>query len=95
MQETWEHWLSDLPRLHQITVPRYFKSYWLGQLKNTQLHHFSNMSSEGYGTASYLCFVDVNDEVHRSLIMGKLRVAPIKPIMIPRLELTAVTVAIK
>ena len=48
MQETWERWLNDLPRLQQITVLRYFKSHRLGQLKNTQLHHFSDASSEGY-----------------------------------------------
>ena len=95
MQEIWERWLNDLPRLQQITVPRYFKSHRLGQLKNTQLYHFSDTFSEGYGTASYLRFVDVNDQVHCSLIMWKSRVAPIKPTTIPRLELPAATVAVK
>ena len=37
----------------------------------------------------------MNDQVHCSLIMGKSRVAPIKPTTIPRLELTAATVAVK
>ncbi len=37
---TWERWLADLPLLLEITVSRYFKSYQLDEVKNTQLHHF-------------------------------------------------------
>lgn len=95
MLEVWERWLNDLPHLQRITVPRYFKSHWLGQVKSVQLHHFSDASSDGYDTVSYLRFVDVNDKVHCALVMGKSRVAPMKPTTIPRLELTAATLAVK
>jgi hypothetical protein len=91
----WERWLDDLPLLQEITVPRYFKSHQLDEVKNTQLHHFSDASNEGYGTVAYLRFVDVNDKIHCSLVMGKSRVAPMKPTTIPRLELTAATVSVK
>ena len=95
MLRVWERWLSGLPLLRSVSVPRYFKSWQLGQLKGIQLHHFSDASFDGYGVVSYLRFEDVNDGVHCSLVMAKSRVAPIKPITIPRLELTAATVAVK
>lgn len=95
MLRVWERWLSGLPLLRNVSVPRYFKSWQLGQLKGIQLHHFSDASFDGYGVVSYLRLEDVNGGVHCSLVMAKSRVAPIKPITIPRLELTAATVAAK
>ena len=81
--------------LQEITIPRYFKSHQLNEVKNTQLHHFSDASNEGYRTVWYLCFMDVNNKIHCSLVMGKSRVAPMKPTTIPSLELTAATVSVK
>ena len=48
-----------------------------------------------FGVASYLRFTDTENRIHCSLVMGKSRVAPIKPTTIPRLELTAATVTVK
>ena len=95
MLSIWERWLADLPHLQRISVPRYFKSHQLGAVKSTQLHHFSDASTEDYGAVSYLRFVGVSDKIHCSLVMGKYRVTPTKPTTIPRLELTAATVAVK
>ena len=95
MLQAWERLLNDLPRLRNISVPRYFKSWKLGQLTSVQLHHFSDASFDGYGVVSYLRFEDVDGEVHCALVMAKSRVSPIKPTTIPRLELTAATVAVK
>ena len=74
MLRIWECWLADLPHLQRISVPRYFKSHQLGAVKSTQLHHFSDASTEGYGAVSYLRFVDASDKLHCSLVIGKSRV---------------------
>ena len=95
MLSIWERWLADLPLLQRISVPRCYISHQFSEVKNTQLHHFSDASTEGYGAVSYLRFADVNDKIHCSLVTGKSRVAPTKPTTIPRLELTAATVAVK
>ena len=60
-----------------------------------EFHHFSDASQNGYGQCSYLRLIDNNDRIHCSLVMGKSRVAPLKPVTIPRLELTAAVVASK
>ena len=95
MLSIWERWLADLPLLQRISVPRCYISHQFSEVKNTQLHHFSDASTEGYGAVSYLRFADVNDKIHCSLVMGKSRVAPTKPTTIPRLELTGATLAVK
>ena len=50
---------------------------------------------DGYGTASYLSLENSDGKVHCSLVMGKSRVAPLKTVTVPRLELTAATLAVK
>lgn len=62
---------------------------------STQLHHFSDASTTGYGQCSYVRVVDDKGQIHCSLIMGKARVAPLKMVTIPRLELTAAVVSVR
>ena len=62
---------------------------------STQLHHFSDTSTTGYGQCSYVPLVDDRGQIHCSLIMGKARVAPLKMVTIPRLELTAAVVSVR
>ena len=59
-----------------------------------ELHHFSDACQYGYDQCSYLRLVDEMQQVHCSLVMGKSRVAPMKPVTIPRLELTAAVVSV-
>lgn len=41
----------------------------------------------------YFRFVNVNDEIHCSLLMSKSRVTPLKAVTVPKLEVTAVVSA--
>jgi len=91
----WEMWRCELPLLEKIEVPRCFKTKEMENLRKVELHHFSDASTEGYGQCSYLRLVDTNDQVHCSLVMGKARVTPLKPITIPRLELAVALVSVK
>ena len=66
-----------------------------GEVKSAQLHHFCDASTVGYGQCSYLRLVDLNVKVHCSLVMAKSRVAPVKQVTIPRLELSAAVLSVK
>ena len=56
----------------------------------TELLHFSDASViKGYGQCSYVRMVDEQQRIHCTLVMGKSRVAPLKPVTVPRVELTA------
>ena len=92
---TWEKWRSELPGLESIQIRRCFKPKNFGNVVNVSVHHFSDASDKGYGEANYLRLENEKGMVNCCLLMGKSRVAPLKTVTIPRLELTAATVSIK
>lgn len=91
----WGRWRSQLPLLEQLNIPRNFQPPDFGSIATAQLHNMSDTSQVGYRQRSYLRLVDENGRIHCSLVMGKARVAPLKTVTIPRLELTAATVSVR
>jgi len=91
----WNSWLHDLPKLSQVKVSRCMKPDQFGQIVNSQLHHFSDASRDSYGTVSYLRLTDDENYIHCSIVMAKARLAPLKQVTIPRLELSAAVLAVK
>ena len=78
-----------------MKIRRCYKPNDFGKLKTIEVHHFSDASVDGYGQCSYLRLVDDKNRVHCSFLLGKARVTPLKPVTIPRLELTAALVSVK
>ena len=95
LHRRWLSWLTDLSQLEKFKVRRCLLPENFGTLTSAQLHHFSDASESGYGTVSYLRLQDDEHKVHCAFVMGKARVVPLKPITIPRLELTAATMAVR
>ena len=90
----WQQWLNNLTDLKNITVPRSMRPLNF-KAKHIQLHHFADASNVGYGTATYIRFISEKGEFHSQLIFAKSKVAPMKKVTIPRMELTAATLAVK
>ena len=91
----WQKWMVELPKLASFAVRRCVKPDDFGEIESAQLHHFSDASNYAYGTVTYPRLVSRTDNVHCTLLAGKSRVAPVKPITIPRAELTAATVSVR
>ncbi|XP_068756491.1 uncharacterized protein [Montipora capricornis] len=91
----WTKWRSELPVLQDLLVPRCYKPADFGRIARAELHHFSDAGTQGYGQCSYLRLKNEKGQVHCSFVMGKARVAPLKPVTVPRLELTAAVVSVK
>lgn len=89
----WQAWLEELPNLGQLTVDRRFKPSDQGNVKETQLHHFADASQHGYGAVAYLRAKGQESNIKCSFVMGKSRLAPTKPVTIPRMELSAAVLA--
>ena len=89
----WKSWLEELPRLEQFTIDRCFKPPNFGDIISCQLHHFSDAYQVAYGAISYLRLVNAQHKVHCSFVMGKSRLSPLKPVTIPRMELSATALA--
>jgi len=69
-------------------VPR-----WTGQSKKSlslEVHGFADASSHSYAAVVYLTIIHSESNFQVSLICAKTKVAPVKTISIPRLELNAV-----
>ena len=92
---TWNQWLQDFHKLCAIEVPRCLKPANFGDTTNTQIHHFADASEKGYGVAAYIRSTNTDGQVHCMLLFGRSRVAPLKKVTMPRMELTATTVAIR
>ena len=91
----WEKWRNELPLLERLNVDRCFKPSDFGEAKSREIHIFSDASATGYGSAAYLRLCNSESRIHCSFLMGKARLAPIKVMTIPRLELTAATISIR
>ena len=91
----WERWRAELLLLSKLNIPRCYRPTDFGKLKMAELHHFCDASQTGYGQCSYLRLMDEHNRVSCSLVMGKSRVTPSKPITIPRLELTAAVTSVR
>lgn len=91
----WKRWLSDLKHLDGFGVNRCIKTKHFGPPVSAQLHHFADASEDAYGTASYVVLHNSKNVAQSALLMARARVAPLKMPTIPRLELTAATLAVK
>ena len=88
-------WLKELPLLERLSVPRCVKPVDFGEVKSRQIHIFSDASNVGYGSVAYQRLCDNEGRTHCSFLMGKTRLAPIKAVTVPHLELTAATVSVR
>ncbi len=91
----WERWQDDFVNLEKVNIPRCYVPAEFGKVVKTEIHHFSDASTCGYGQCSYLRMINVKDEIHCTFLIGKARVSPSKIITIPRLELSAAVVSVR
>ena len=83
-------WLEDLTHLKLISIPRWLK---FSSAEQHCLHIFSDANEKAYGAAAFLS-VDTFEDKQSTLVAAKSRVAPLKSITMPRLELLAATLAV-
>ena len=85
--EDCKKWLSELNQLHLVTIPRFlgFKN----SNTNTEFHVFVDASANAYGAVCYVRHVIESCAVNVCFVLSKVKVASLKCITIPRLELIA------
>jgi hypothetical protein len=91
LASSFAQWLKGLEALKQWKIPRQYSDLpWRKVLdSNFQLHGFGDASEKGYGAVIYICIPHPDGSYTSSLVMSKARVAPVKKITLPRLELMA------
>ncbi|XP_064476123.1 uncharacterized protein LOC135390028 [Ornithodoros turicata] len=89
----WADWCSELPHLNSIRLPRLLPSSSTSSDGNDEIHVFADASPRAYGAAIYLRTFDPQEQWTASLLLAKARVAPVKSVSLPRLELLACLIA--
>ena len=84
--KVWSQWRCELPILSSHHIPQYYFNKKTSVIA-LQLHGFSDVSRLAYAGVVYLRAVDNHGTVTTSLVMSKTKVAPLKKLTIPRLEL--------
>lgn len=88
----WKEWLKELETISSFRIQRCYNPAGF-EVTGAQLHHFCDASESGYGTVSYLRLTSRCGPPHIASLMGKVRVAPLKVVTIPRLELASAVLA--
>ncbi|XP_029171108.1 uncharacterized protein LOC114940554 [Nylanderia fulva] len=84
----WQRLLKELHLLDQVRIKRWLAT---GADKTSlQLHGFADASERGYAAAVYIRITERNETSIR-LLIAKSKVAPVKQVTLPRLELCAAT----
>ena len=92
LQQKWQRWTEGLHKLSDFRVPRCVKPTAFND-GVVQLHHFCDASMTAYGFCTYVRCINKSGEISIKLLTSKCRIAPLKPMTIPRLELQAALLA--
>ena len=93
-QRIWEDWLGDLVKLSEFELPRCFCVDTCPEAL-IQLHVFADASEMGFGAVCYARYSLPDGTIEVSFVMARNRVAPLKQLSIPRLELQAAVLAVR
>ena len=94
-RSAWQLWVNAVQKIRNIEIPRCFRGKDYELDCRLQLHIFCDASHVGYGAAAYIRVQSRTQPTYCILLFAKARVAPLKKITIPRLELTAAVLGIK
>ena len=87
LQNQWAQFRGDLQVLNDLKTPRHvFRGH--NPIK-IQIHTFADASERAYGAAVYLRAINKDKTIRVQLLCAKSRIAPMKKLTIPRLELCA------
>ncbi|XP_062714355.1 uncharacterized protein LOC134291087 [Aedes albopictus] len=89
LHEKWIKWSNCLTEMGSVRIPRcFFSGASRSAMDGMQIHVFVDASPEAYASVAYLRIIDKG--VPRcALVAAKSKVAPLKPLSVPRLELQA------
>lgn len=87
LAEKWDQWCAELPRLHLVAIPRWYQIEIQPNSQVIKLHVFCDASEKAYSAVAYLQGQNKEGEVVTSFVASKSRVAPLKKMTLPRLEL--------
>jgi len=93
IENEWRSSRANLIHLNSLIIKRSLVGK--GDSSDIELHGFADASLTSYGACLYLRVKDTNGKVATNLICSKSRVAPLKTVSLPRLELLAAVLSVR
>ncbi|XP_044027454.1 uncharacterized protein LOC122864200 isoform X2 [Siniperca chuatsi] len=87
LTDKWEQWCAELPLLHLVAIPRWYHIEIQPDSHTVKLHVYCDASEKAYSAVAYLQGQNKQGETVTSFVASKSRVAPLKKMTLPRLEL--------
>ena len=86
INDTWDKWSREVGEFQRCSIPRSYIPKD-ANIVTLQLHDFLDASEMAYAGVVYIRGIDSEGVTHVSLVIAKTKVAPIKRMTTPRLEL--------
>lgn len=80
----WTNFCDELPQINSL---QFYRNVLITDANSVQLHGFCDASERGYGACIYVRSSNNKGDIKTSLLCSRSRVAPLKTVSIPRLEL--------
>ncbi|KAL0150932.1 hypothetical protein M9458_053851 [Cirrhinus mrigala] len=87
LSKLWVQWCCEVPQLRLMNIPRWYGIEVQPNVRVHKLHIFCDASEKVYGAVAYLQGENEGGETVTSFVASKTRVAPLKKLTLPRLEL--------
>ncbi|GBN66637.1 hypothetical protein AVEN_209378-1 [Araneus ventricosus] len=92
LESQWKRFVTFLSTINTLNIPRYIL---LDYALKIELHGFTDASEKAYGAAIYVRCLSNSGEISTNLLCSKSRIAPLKSVTIPWLELCATVLLAK
>lgn len=87
IQQQWAKFVESLSFINHLSIPR--RAFHDSSRDYIELHIFCDASQQAYGACAYIRTYTSDGSISVQLLVAKGRVAPLKALTIPRLELCA------
>ena len=94
LTDVWSAWAGERAQLSQFRLSRCYRD-GREPPADCQLHLFSDASELAFGAVAYFRFQYPDGRIGIAFVMAKNRVAPLRQLSIPRLELQAAVMAVR
>ena len=89
----WNEWLESLTEIDSLKFKRCMMPHDFVCV--AEIHNFCDGSQTGYGCSRYIRVINKFGQIHVELVTAESRLAPLRQVTIPRLELASAVLAVK
>lgn len=88
----WKQFYRELAAVNNLKIPRWMQTT---RARSIEIHGFADASEIGYGTVVFIRCVSEDGRIWCNLFTAKTKVAPVKTVTFPKLELSAAELLVR